>query len=84
MADLQRQSGAASNADLETILGQFQAASPGIPGPAAIDFIAGEVFLKGLDPALPALAEASPRLQAQGYATRWEGNNLAIQPERRP
>lgn len=84
LADLQRQSGAASNADLETILGQFQAAAPGTPAPAAIDFIAGEVILKGLDPASPALADAIPRLQAQGYAARWEGNNLAIQPERRP
>ena len=84
LADLQRQSGAASNADLETILGQFQAAAPGTPAPAAIDFIAGEVQLKGLDAAAPELTDAIPRLQAQGYAGRWEGNNLAIQPERRP
>ena len=84
LADLQRQSGAASSADLETILGQFQAAAPGAPAPAAIDFIAGSVLLKGLDPNAPVLADASPRLQAQGYLARWEGNNLAIQPEGRP
>lgn len=84
LADLQRQSGAASSADMETILGQFQAAAPGMPAPAAIDFIAGETLLKGLDPASPALADIATRLQAQGYAARWEGNNLAIQPERRP
>lgn len=84
LADLQRQSGAASNADLETILGQFQATAPGAPAPAAIDFIAGEVILKGLDPASPVLADSIPRLQAQGYAARWEGNNLAIQLGQRP
>lgn len=84
LADLQRQSGAASNADLETLLAQFQAAAPDAPTPAAIDFIAGEVLLKGLDPNSPALSDASTRLQAQGYASRWDGNNLAIQTERRP
>lgn len=84
LADLQRQSGAASNADLEMLLGQFQAAAPAAPAPTAIDFIAGDVLLKGLDPTSPALADASTRLQAQGYATRWEGNDLAIQVERLP
>ncbi len=84
LADLQRQSGASSSTDLETILGQFQAAAPSAPAPAAIDFIANEVLLKGLDPASSALADVDTRLQAQGYAARWEGNNLAIQPHRRP
>lgn len=84
LADLQRQSGTASSADLETILGQFQAAAPETPAPTAIEFIAGEVLLKGLDPSAPPLIEVVPKLQTQGYAARWDGDNLAIKQERRP
>jgi len=84
LADLQRQSGAASSADLETLLGQFQAVAPDTPAPAAIDFIAGELQLKGLDPAFASLADISSRLQAQGYSARWEADALVMKQERRP
>lgn len=84
LADLQRQSGAASSADLETLLGEFQAAAPGTPAPAAIDFIAGELQLKGLDPAFASLTDIASRLQTQGYAARWEADSLVMKQERRP
>jgi len=84
VADLQRQSGGTSNADLEAMLGQFQAAAPGTPAPSAIEFVAGELVLRGLDSAAPGLADATTRLQAQGYAARWDGDALVIQQERQP
>jgi general secretion pathway protein L len=49
LADLQRQSGTAASADLETLLVQYQAATPNTPAPAAIEFIAGELQIKALD-----------------------------------
>ena len=84
LADLQRASGASASNDMETILGQFQAAAPESPAPAAIQFIANEVLLKGLDPTHPALADVVARLQTQGYGARWDGDNLSIKQERRP
>lgn len=84
LSDLQRASGAAAGNDMETILGQFQAAAPESPTPSAIQFIANEVLLKGLDPAAPALANVVTRLQTQGYGARWDGDSLTIKQERRP
>lgn len=49
LADLQRQSGTAASADLETLLVQYQAAAPGALAPAAIEFIAGELQIKAID-----------------------------------
>jgi len=84
LADLQRQSGAASGADLEAMLEQFQAAAPGAPTPAAIDFVAGVLQLRGLDSASPALADVTARLQARGYVARWESDTLVLQQAGRP
>jgi len=84
VADLQRQSGTASGADLEAMLGQFQAAAPDAPPPAAIEFVADELQLKGLDPALPSLADVASRLQARGYATRWDNDALVLRQGGRP
>ena len=82
LADLQRQSGAASSADLETMLGLFQAAAPELPTPLAIEFVAGELRLKLLDPA--AAAGAGTRLQAQGYSAALDGDRVVLKQERRP
>jgi len=84
LADLQRQSGSASHADLETMLAQFQGAAANAPGPSAIEFIAGELQLKGLDPAAASLANVSARLQARGYNARWSDNTLIIRQEATP
>ena len=84
LAALQRQNGAASNADLEEILGRFQAAAPEMNAPTAIEFIAGELRLK-----LPAagsadMAGVNARLQAHGYTSQLQGDALVIKQERRP
>ena len=84
LADMQRRNGSASAADLETILGQFQAAAPDLPAPLAIEFIAGELRLKGIDAAAAGLAGISERLRPQGYSARLEADSLVIKVERLP
>jgi general secretion pathway protein L len=84
LAGLQRQSGTASGADLETMLGQFQAAAPGSPAPTAIEFVANELQLKGLDASAPALNDVAARLQSRGYAARWDADALLLRQEVRP
>jgi len=84
VADVQRQSGTASGADLEAMLSQFQAAAPDTPAPAAIEFVAGELQLKGLDSAVPALADVTNRLQASGYTARWDNDALVVKQGGRP
>lgn len=84
LADLQRRSGTASSADLETMLAQFRAAAPDARTPSAIEFKAGELRLKGLDAASPGLREVSAALQARGYSARLEGDSLLIKLERQP
>jgi general secretion pathway protein L len=83
LSDLQRRNGAASAADLETMLGRFQAAAPDAQPPGAIEFAGGELRLKQLDS--PAgLSAIAARLQAQGYKTRVEGDSLVLKEERAP
>ena len=84
LASLQRQNGIASGADMEEMLGRFQAAAPEIGAPAAIEFIAGELLLKltttvGVD--VPGI---NARMQAYGYAVQTRGDSLVIKQESRP
>ncbi len=84
LALLQRQSGAAANGDLETLLGQFQAAAPELTAPNAIEFVANELRITLADPVAPPLAAAIPRLQALGYNVSLDGERLVLKQERRP
>ena len=84
LADLQRQSGAASSLDLETMLGLFQTLALEESTPSAIEFIAGELRLKTQPISDAQLASLSTRLQAQGYAAQMRGDSLVISVERRP
>lgn len=84
LADLQRRSGTASSADLETMLAHYQAAAPNAAVAAGIEFAGGELQLKGLDPAAAALADVVSRLRARGYGARWQDTTLVIRPETRP
>jgi general secretion pathway protein L len=84
LADLQRRNGAASLTDLETLLGQLQAAAPDMRPPGSIDYAAGELRLKAFEPPAGGLAGIAAKLQAQGYSARAEGDSLVIQEERRP
>ena len=82
VAALQRQSGAATGADLETILNQFGAMAPANTAPTALEFIANEVRIAGLDSNAPELASIATNLQTQGYTARWDGATLIITPSR--
>jgi general secretion pathway protein L len=84
LTDLQHRNGAASPADMEVMLGRFQAAAPDVPAPSAIEFIAGEVRLKGLESVAAGLAAISARLQAQGYSARLDAGSLVMKQERLP
>lgn len=75
---LERQNGAATGADLETILNQLGAVAPENTTPIAIDFIANELRLAGLNSSAPEFANLPALLQTQGYASRWDGGTLVI------
>ena len=84
MANLQRQNGAASSADMEEMLGRFQAAAPDIPAPIAIEFIAGELRLKLPTAPGAELAGVNARMQSYGYSVQMQGESLVFKLERRP
>jgi general secretion pathway protein L len=85
LANLQRQSGAAANGDLETMLGVFQTLAPELATPDAIEFVAGELRLKLSDPSVPSVPAAITRLQAQGYSASQDGDRLVVkQQEHQP
>lgn len=84
LSDLQRRNGVASSADMETMLGHFQAAAPDAPMPTAIEFIANELHLKGVSLSASALADTAARLQPRGYRLRTEAEGLTMKEERFP
>lgn len=84
LADLQRQSGAASSADMETMLQAFQSVAPESAAPTAIEFVAGELRLKVPDASAASAASLSAKLQVHGYSARADGDRLVLTQERRP
>ncbi len=84
VTDLQRQTGTASGADLETMLLQFYTMAPTMPAPAAIEFAAGELRIKGLNPAAKGIERVTAKLKGMGYGARLEGDTLVMQLERLP
>lgn len=83
LALAERQSGIASAADLETMLVQIQTAAPGLPAPAAIEFVANELRFKGLEGSGIDLAGLVERLRTQGYTAQLDDSGLAIKPQNR-
>ncbi len=78
VAALQQNTGALGPRDFETLLGAWAHAAPNAPAPSALDFANGELRLRGLALAPPALAEATLSLQAQGYSLRPAGADLLL------
>jgi general secretion pathway protein L len=78
VAALQQASGAPSGRDLETLLGAFGAVAPVGTIPAAIEFVSGELRLKGLSLPPEALAAVTFKLRPQGYAASAEGDSLVL------
>jgi len=84
VTDLQRQTGTATGADLETMLLQFYTMAPAMAAPAAIEFVAGELKIKGLNPAAKGMERLTTKLEGMGYQARLEGDMLVLQQGRRP
>ena len=84
VADLQRQTGAATGADLETMLLQFYTMAPAMRAPAAIEFVAGELRIKGIDPAAQGASRLAVKLEGMGYQARLDGDTLVMKLERLP
>ncbi|MDO8449326.1 MAG: type II secretion system protein GspL [Rhodoferax sp.] len=78
VAALQRASGVATGRDMETMLGMFGALAFANKAPDAIEFVAGEVRMKGLKLPAADMSQLAFKLQAQGYAATAEGDNVII------
>jgi len=81
VAALRQAAGTASGRDLEAILGALSTAAPANRSLSAIEFIAGEARIRGLDLSAQEAAGVAAALQAQGYAARTEGDALLVKPE---
>jgi len=78
LAALQQNAGTLGARDFETLLGAWAHAAPTAPAPSGIDFANGELRLRGVALAGPALAEATQALKAQGYSLSASGADLAL------
>ncbi len=78
LTDLQRQSGVVTGADMEVMLARLQSVAPELKAPTAIEFVAGELRLKGLGVSNNGFAASAAKLQAQGYAAQLDGDTLVL------
>ncbi|NBW49608.1 MAG: general secretion pathway protein GspL [Betaproteobacteria bacterium] len=77
---LGQSSGQAQSRDLERMLEAFGALAPANSAPAAIEFVAGELRLIGLNADPDATQQLRDGLQTRGYRTRLDGNALVVSP----
>jgi len=75
---LQQANGATAGSDLETLLGHFSAIAPAGLAPTAIDFVAGELRLKGVALKPDEVATIAFKLKPRGYGLSAEGESLVI------
>lgn len=74
VAALQRASGIASGHDLETMLGVFGAVAPVVHPPDVIDFVPGEIRMKGFKLEDAQVSQIAFKVRPQGYAVSAESN----------
>ncbi|MFM1907556.1 MAG: hypothetical protein RLZZ591_1233 [Pseudomonadota bacterium] len=79
VSDLQRSSGQAGPADLESMLSQLKSAAPDLPVPASIGYQNKTLRLTGLPPENATDAALVQGLQARGYNLRTDGETLVLQ-----
>jgi general secretion pathway protein L len=84
LALLRQAAGGVSNGDFERILESFGAEVPVNNIPSAIEYVANEVRLKGLNLTSAQLAQATDNLRRQGMAVRSEGDAVVIRAEGAP
>jgi general secretion pathway protein L len=75
---LRQASGALGNRDLESMYARFSALAPVNSAPAAIDFAAGEVSIKGSGLGATELSALQPKLQGAGLAARSEADRIVV------
>ena len=78
LSALQRASGQTSGRDLEAMLAALVALGPAQAVPEAIDYLAGELRLKGINLRSDELAALSLRLKAGGYVAQADTSGLVI------
>lgn len=78
VATLQQASGAPSSRDLESMLAAFGALAPVGTVPTAIEFMAGELRLKGLALSTEQVSALSFQLKPQGYVVTVDADNVVI------
>lgn len=81
VAALRQATGATSGGDLEALLGALGSAAPPDRTASAIDFLAGEVKVKGLQLTAQEASNLAGQLQGQGYAVRQDGDALVVKQE---
>jgi len=79
VAALEQASGAPSSRDLDRMLAVFGSIAPVTTLPTAIEFVAGEVRLKGLKLQAQELTSFSFKLKPLGYALSAEGDAVLLQ-----
>ncbi|MFD0668647.1 type II secretion system protein GspL [Ramlibacter sp. MAHUQ-53] len=77
---LRQATGTAGSRDLETLLGALAAVAPQ-RGITALEYVAGELRVRGLGWTETDLRAAEPRLRSQGLAARLEGELLVLRTE---
>lgn len=78
VAALQRASGTASGHDLETMLSAFGAVAPAVHPPDVIDFVPGEIRMKGYKFESDQVSQIALKLRPQGYIVNAESNFLIM------
>ncbi len=78
VAALQRASGTASGGDLETMLGLFGAVAPVVHPPDVIDFVPGEIRMKGYALGSEEVAQIAFKLRPLGYGVSAESNFIIM------
>jgi general secretion pathway protein L len=78
LALLRQASGAATGRDLEPILAALGSVARADLSLGAIEFMAGEARLKGLQLQVPEASEMAEKLQRLGYAARQEGDTFFV------
>ena len=81
VATLQQASGAPSGRDLDVMLSAFGALAPANTAPSAIEFVAGELRLRGLKLTPDEIAALAFKLKPQGYGASADGDSLLIKQE---
>ena len=81
VAALRQATGAASGGDLEALLTLLGNAMPADRSVSAIDFLAGEVKVKGLQLTAQEASGLAGQLKGQGYAARQDGDALVVKQD---